>query len=108
MKRVLIIICFSGGLLLAQCKTAQAPMAKAPEKTVAPAVTTATPPPPVNDVAVGEMLYKTKCDDCHKLPRVNEYSANEWASIMVKMGRKAHLSQTETVQVLTFINTSTK
>jgi len=59
-------------------------------------------------IADGLYLYQTKCNGCHDLPRVSDYSPDDWPNIMVKMSRKAHLTDLESAQVMAYINNKAK
>ena len=100
-------------LTLTECKTSS----KSTKSTTSATTTSAPVPaepklnatdPVVTAIAIGESVYQAKCVDCHKLPVPSEYNHTEWADIMVKMSRKAHLSDTETSQVLAYVNASAK
>jgi cytochrome c5 len=99
---VLIII------LLSECKTSST----ASRSVSSPAVVSESKPVESNAaslaIATGQNLYNSKCVDCHKLPVLTDYTKSEWADIMIKMSRKAHLSDTETNHVLAYINTGAK
>jgi cytochrome c5 len=101
-------------LVLSECKTTSRSTA---------AIVAAQPPkasvgvkeeskPPLDSTAtaivLGQTVYTTKCYQCHDLPRVTDFSREDWSDIMIKMSRKAHLSNTETDQVLAFVNNIVK
>ena len=111
MKKIAIVsLCFIS-IALTQCKTSsKAASAKAPEPAAA-STTVAKPAPqpdPAAVIAVGQSIYNAKCGECHKLPQPAQYNQADWAHIMVKMSRKAHLSEEETAQVLAFLNSNAK
>jgi cytochrome c5 len=56
----------------------------------------------------GYSVYQGKCGGCHNLPNPGDYDQSDWASIMIRMSRKAHLSSDETAQVLAFVNANAK
>ena len=112
MNKLICLLIFFLCILLSECKTAS--------KTTATTASSPLPEPPlVTDkpvasdtlalaIASGHLLYQTKCKGCHDLPRVKDYRTDEWPDIMHKMSRKAHLSSSETDQVLAYINTAIK
>lgn len=94
-------------LLLSECKTT---------KTTTTTTTTTAPkeekPAPSSadmaDISAGQLLFTTKCDRCHKQPGVHKHDITGWGITMSKMGPKAHLSGTETVQVLKYLSSENK
>ena len=111
-KLTIITLCLLS-LTLMECKTSSKSTAT---KTALPSATTVTPveptpaakPDPAVAIAIGESIYGAKCAECHKLPQPSQYTQADWAHIMIKMSRKAHLTDTETAQVLAFVNNSAK
>ena len=111
-KLSIITLCLLSFALM-ECKTSSKSIAT---KSAAPPPTTAAPvesapaikPDPAAAIAIGESIYSAKCAECHKLPQPAQYTQDDWAHIMIKMSRLAHLSDTETTQVLAFINNSAK
>ena len=103
MNKLICVSIFLAGLFLSECKTT----------TVSTSIISAAPVVTTSDtlamaISNGQTLYQTKCYRCHDLPVVSEYSRSEWSYIMIKMSRKAHLSEDETSQVLTYIGATTK
>jgi hypothetical protein len=43
----------------------------------------------------GYSLYSVKCNDCHDMKNIQDYSLTEWPDWMKKMGRKAKLDSTQ-------------
>jgi hypothetical protein len=43
----------------------------------------------------GYGIYSTKCNDCHDMKKIEDYSLTEWPGLMQKMGRKAKLDSTQ-------------
>jgi len=111
MNKVAYILLCLVGIVLSECKTSS----KSAATTVAPKpaeqsaeVKIETKPDVTDSIATaiveGQTVYQTKCYQCHDLPRVTDWSRSDWSDIMVKMSRKAHLSNKETDQVLAFVN----
>jgi len=94
--------------MLTECKISSKTASAATAKT---ATVEAKPSPaaaPADPVAIGQSIYQSKCVDCHKLPRPDDYTQADWVHIMIKMSRKAHLSEDETTRVLAFVNANAK
>jgi mono/diheme cytochrome c family protein len=114
-KLIFLSICCLG-ILLSECKSSKPATSGVPVGTVshvgdtatlAP-VTKAAPDAVAAAIASGQTVYQNKCYQCHVLPKTADYTKEEWAGIMVKMSRKANLSEEETNQVLAFVNASAK
>ena len=112
MNRIACIILCLVVIVLSECKTTTrattTTVATQPQKSPVEVVHSATLDSTATAVVQGQTIYTTKCYQCHDLPRVTDYSRSDWSDIMVKMSRKAHLSDTETDQVLTFVNNIVK
>lgn len=78
--------------------------------------TAATPPPPptpntavvkdvVTDEASGKVAYENHCGKCHKLFDPKDFSKTEWAPILVRMQKKAKLSDAEMAPITNYIYT---
>jgi hypothetical protein len=107
-RSICILICLIG-LVLSECKTTS----KSTVTTVT--ISLPEPPPIVEDkpaapdaMVLGQTVYQTKCKGCHDLPNPVDYGYSEWSDIMVKMSRKAHLSDAETDQVLAYVHGHSK
>jgi len=111
MKKISIVsLCFIS-IALTQCKTSSKATSDKPAEPAATTTTVAKPAPqpdPAAAIAIGQSIYNAKCGECHKLPQPAQYNQADWAHIMIKMSRKAHLSESETSQVLAFINNNAK
>jgi hypothetical protein len=84
--RVLFLLCVLGGFLAA-CKS--------PVAAVSPELG------PEQERA--RKLYVGKCAKCHKLYDPAKYSDAEWQSWMLKMGRKAKLTQEQQRELSQYI-----
>jgi hypothetical protein len=51
----------------------------------------------------GRKVFLDHCNKCHDYPDVTAFSEDKLGSVVPKMGKKAHLTQEETDQVLTFV-----
>lgn len=62
----------------------------------APKVVTPAPPPVANvmspALAEGKNLYENNCAKCHKLYDRKDFSAEEWTPIVMRMQKKAQIS----------------
>jgi cytochrome c5 len=115
MNRIACIILCLTGIVLSECKTTSQSTATrvAPQSATPPIEAKEEAKPHVSDsiataIVQGQTVYTTKCYQCHDLPRVTDYSRDDWSDIMRKMSRKANLSNTETDQVLAFVNNIVK
>ena len=113
MKKLLYILICLIGIALSECKTSSKSAiaittAPAPAKPTAADVKPAAPDTLALAIASGQTVYQAKCGGCHDLPRASEYGYSEWSNIMIKMSRKAHLSDTETDQVLAYVHSNAK
>ena len=105
-----LILCIAC-ITLTECKTSSKTASATPATPATPVTAEAnpSPAPAVPDIVIaGQSVYNGKCGRCHDLPKPNQYDQFDWASIMVKMSRKAHLSDDETAQVLAFVNANAK
>ena len=92
-------------LLLVACGTT---------KTVAEAAPSPPPPPKAGDakeltteyvdLAEAKNLYENSCARCHKLYDPKKYTKEEWAPILVRMGKKAKLDETQLASVTSYIH----
>jgi hypothetical protein len=53
----------------------------------------------------GYSIFDDKCTDCHGLKKPQDFTTDEWNSIMPKMGRKAKLDSTQYALVFHYILT---
>jgi len=53
----------------------------------------------------GRQLFLVNCHRCHSYPDRTAYTAEEWPSLVRRMGRKAHISDAEAMLVLRFVLT---
>lgn len=57
------------------------------------------------DAASGKVAYENHCGKCHKLFEPKEFSKTDWAPILVRMQKKAHLSDAEMAPITNYIYT---
>ena len=55
------------------------------------------------ELAQGKELFDTKCGKCHKLPNTANFSAEEWEPIMLRMQKKAKITDEERVLVYNYV-----
>lgn len=106
-KRMAILFMFSTTILICCKSTAPATKSAAPNLV-----------PDGNDVAVaqahwpgttldnlsnGYKLYSDKCVDCHEAKLPQDFSIDDWNSILPKMGKKAHLDSLQYKSVYQYI-----
>lgn len=53
----------------------------------------------------GRQLFLANCHRCHSYPDRAAYTAEEWPGLVRRMGRKAHISDSEAMLVLRFVLT---
>jgi cytochrome c5 len=77
------------------------------------AVATTTPTAPVTqtpvvalstELAEGQNLYSNNCAQCHKLFEPKKFTKEEWSPILVSMGKKAHLDDTQMASITNYIH----
>ena len=61
-------------------------------------------PPP----SVGESAFSNTCKKCHGLPKPAKHTAEEWVPIMNRMQEKAHFSDGQKEQILSFLSEHAK
>lgn len=96
------------GIVLSECKSTKSAVATSPAPASPPAAVEVPKPATPDPIAVGQMVYQSKCYQCHDLPKTSDYPKTEWSDIMVRMSRKAHLSEAETEQVLAYVNANAR
>ncbi len=87
-------------LLAVSCGTKKT----APAATPAPAVTAAAPAALTPELAAGKSMYENNCAKCHKLFEPKKFTQEEWAPILVKMQKKAHLDDTQMASITNYIH----
>lgn len=112
MKKIVITALIGLAVIfLSECKSTKSAVVSAPAPPIAAPVAEApkTEANPATElIANGQAVYQAKCYQCHDLPRASSYSQSEWSDIMIKMSRKAHLSDLETDQVLAYVNANSR
>jgi len=56
------------------------------------------------ELAAGKSLYENSCARCHKLYEPKAYTKTEWTPILVKMGKKAKLDETQMASITNYID----
>ncbi|SFD64242.1 c-type cytochrome [Flavobacterium phragmitis] len=77
------------------------------QKTVAVASTTAESAKTVAltpELEAGKNMYENNCAKCHKLYDPKKFTKEEWAPILVRMGKKAKLDETQLASVTDYIH----
>ena len=57
----------------------------------------------LDNLSDGYKIYSDKCVDCHDAKLPQDFSIDEWNTIMPKMGRKAHLDSLQYKSVYHYI-----
>lgn len=96
MKNILILAGLA--FFVVSCGTQKTtPVAQAP---VEPAKTVALTP----ELEAGKNLYDNNCAKCHKLYEPKQFSKEEWTPILVRMGKKAKLDETQMASISSYID----
>lgn len=56
------------------------------------------------DLAEAKSLYENSCARCHKLYEPKKFTKEEWAPILVSMGKKAKLNEVQLASVTSYIH----
>lgn len=59
-------------------------------------------------VLQGKSLYSTKCNTCHAVKTVENYTATSWTGILKSMAPNAKLTELETQQVTAYVIANAK
>jgi cytochrome c5 len=86
-------------LFVVSCSTKKAVPATPAVTAVAPAAAELTP-----ELAAGKSMYDNNCAKCHKLYEPKKFTQEEWAPILVRMQKKAHLDDTQMASVTSYIH----
>ena len=112
--KIFVVIC-ALAITISECSTSKkvstGSSATQPVQSSPPsAPVTVAPPPSAMDTAIGigRTVFETNCDRCHDQPKPADYNTAEWSDIMIKMSRKAHLTESDTKAVLTYLGTVAK
>ena len=74
-----------------------------PQQTDVPLAQAHWPSVTAEELVQGYQIYSTKCNDCHDMKNLLEFSVDEWPDLMKKMGRKAKLDSIQYNQVWHYI-----
>ena len=58
---------------------------------------------PTAEIEQGHGLYDAKCQKCHKLKTIDNYTTEQWAEILPRMVKKAKMEDAETALVQEFV-----
>ncbi|KQX15938.1 cytochrome c [Flavobacterium sp. Root420] len=56
------------------------------------------------ELAAGKSMYENSCVKCHKLYEPKKFTQEEWAPILVRMQKKAHLDDVQMASVTSYIH----
>ncbi|RZJ52853.1 MAG: cytochrome c [Flavobacterium sp.] len=94
-------------VLLVSCNTQKNTVATTSDPATTTPVTT-TPVAPAAalslELAEGQNLYNNNCANCHKLFEPKKFTKEEWGPILVSMGKKAHLDNTQMASITNYIH----
>ncbi|UPZ13561.1 cytochrome c [Flavobacterium humidisoli] len=86
-------------LIATACSTKKTAVAETPPVGKEIKATELTP-----ELAEGKNLYENNCAKCHKLFEPKKFTKEEWTPILVKMGKKAKLDETQMVSITNYID----
>ena len=89
-------------VFLVSCDTQKT--AVAATTAVAPPVTETPTTVVSTELTEGQNLYSNNCANCHKLFEPKKFTKEEWAPILVSMGKKAHLDGTQMASITNYIH----
>jgi cytochrome c5 len=93
MKKVILFALFL--FVIISCKS---------KNVVTETTVSATPEVSMADmIAQGENIYVNKCGTCHALPKVKDYTPENWKPILLRMQKEAGISDTEREYVYKYI-----
>jgi len=55
------------------------------------------------ELAEGKSMYENNCAKCHNLKNPNEYTAEEWQPIMIRMQKKAKITDVEREKIYKYV-----
>ncbi len=56
------------------------------------------------ELEAGKSLYDNNCAKCHKLFEPKKFTKEEWTPILVRMGKKAKLDETQVASISNYID----
>jgi len=74
-----------------------------PQQTDIPLAQAHWPSVTADELVEGYKIYSTKCNDCHEMKNLLDFSVDEWPDLMQKMGKKAKLDSIQYNQVWHYI-----
>jgi len=57
----------------------------------------------VQQLTEGRQLFVSRCIDCHSLPPIAKYSAQQWPALVDKMSGRAHLKPNQRDAVVAYL-----
>lgn len=55
------------------------------------------------ELAEGKVLFRENCAKCHRLKDPNKYTADEWRPILMRMQKKARISDEEREKIYHYV-----
>lgn len=59
---------------------------------------------PTAEIAKGKDIFEAKCQSCHGLKTIDDYTTTQWGKILPRMAKKAKLDAANTEYVHTYIS----
>lgn len=89
-------------LIVASCGTKKTAPAATPATSAVTETVTAVELTP--ELSAGKGMYENNCTKCHKLYEPKKFTQEEWAPILVRMQKKAHLDDTQMASITSYIH----
>jgi cytochrome c5 len=91
MKKIILIIGVSLSFISCSPKNTEVIETMAETKTKSEAVLAMSS----KEASYGKVIYEEKCQRCHKLKTVTDYSKAQWANILPNMAKKSNLDESQ-------------
>lgn len=97
MKYLFIVLVASSIFAVASCKTT--PPAEITETTTVEETGMIKA-----DIGEGKVVFMRDCTRCHDQKKVEDYTADQWSTILPRMIKKAQLDETQSRQVTAYVD----
>jgi len=105
MKKAFLFLSACASILIACHKKAIPEMTNRTVQPEAPKSVTSDVKP---DLAIGKVLYETRCARCHDAPSLKKYDEQEWKGYLNTMMPRARMSPEERVHVTAYVKANCK
>ena len=100
-----IITLAAAALFVVSCGTQKAAPVAAAEPAPPTATETAKAVTLTPELAEGQNLYENNCAKCHKLYDSKDFTAEEWTPIVMRMQKKARISDEQREKIYAYLTT---